>query len=574
MTSQMGHRTPEIDIEKLAAAPSEDASVLDVREAGEYGAGHVPGAVAIPMSRLASRMGEIDKTRPVYVVCASGNRSAAMADLLVASGFDAYSVAGGTTAWSRSGRPLATGESPRGHASDLTVLTIDTPTLGDRTYLVHDGAVAFVVDPQRDIDRVLDLLDEHDVRLTHVFETHIHNDYLTGGLALAQRTGAHYLVNGEDDVSFVRTPLADGQVVEVGERMRVTALATPGHTFTHLSYALTDRGEQLERSVGVFSGGSLLYGATGRPDLLGSEHTHDLVHHQHASAQRLADLLPDEAEVYPTHGFGSFCSASQSDATSSTIGREKQSNPVLTQDEQTYVDELLAGLGPWPAYYAHMAPGNAEGPSEPDLSLPSVADATELRRRIEAGEWVVDLRNRTAFAAGHAPGTLNFGLDGGFATYLGWLITWGTPVTLLGETADDVAEAQRELVRIGIDRPAAHATGGPRQWSEGDLASFPTATFADLAQVRHHREVVVLDVRRVDEHDAARIAGAVNVPLHELADRLDDVPAGEVWVHCAGGYRASVAASILDAAGRTLVAIDDSFDNAETVGLHLVGPQA
>ncbi|CUR59854.1 Metallo-beta-lactamase superfamily protein [metagenome] len=455
---------------------------------------------------------------------------------------------------------------------DVTILPIETPTLGDRSYLVHDGEVAFVVDPQRDIDRVLDLLGEHDVRLTHVFETHIHNDYVTGGLALAQRTGAQYLVNGEDDVSFVRTPVADGQVVEVGGRMRVTALATPGHTFTHLSYALTDAatGEQLA----VFSGGSLLYGATGRPDLLGAEHTHDLVRHQHASAHKLAELLPDEAEVFPTHGFGSFCSATQSDATSSTIGQEKKTNPVLTQDEQTYVDELLAGLGAWPTYYAHMAPANASGPSEPDLSLPSVADAAELRRRIEAGEWVVDLRTRTAFAAGHAPGTLNFGLDGGFATYLGWLITWGTPVTLLGESAEDVAQAQRELVRIGIDRPAAHATGGPEQWSDRELSSFPTATFADLAQVRHHREIVILDVRRADEHDKARIAGAVNVPIHELPQRLADVPAGEVWVHCAGGYRASVAASFLSAAGIKLVAVDDSFDNAEKVGLHLVGPEA
>jgi hydroxyacylglutathione hydrolase len=461
---------------------------------------------------------------------------------------------------------------------DLTVIAIETPTLGDRSYLVHDGEVALVVDPQRDIDRVLDLLEQHDVRLTHVFETHIHNDYVTGGLALAERTGALYLVNGEDDVSFVRTPVADGQVVEVGGRMRITALATPGHTFTHLSYALTDAGQRdaegLDRAIGVFSGGSLLFGATGRPDLLGPEHTHDLVRHQHASAHRLADLLPDRAEVYPTHGFGSFCSATQSEATSSTIGQEKVANPALTQDEQTYVEELLAGLGPWPAYYAHMAPANASGPSEPDLSPPALADAAELRRRIEAGEWVVDLRNRTAFAAGHAPGTLNFGLDGGFATYLGWLVTWGTPITLLGETADDVAEAQRELVRIGIDRPAAHATGGPEDWSDRPLSSFATATFADLAQVRHHREVVVLDVRRADEHDVARIDGAVNVPLHELAERLDEVPAGEVWVHCAGGYRASVAASMLDAAGRSLVAIDDTFDNAEQVGLHLVGPAA
>ena len=181
--------------------------------------------------------------------------------------------------------------------TDLTIVPIETPSLGDRSYLAHDGEVALVVDPQRDIDRVLALLDEHGVRLTHVFETHLHNDYVTGGLALAQRTGATYLVNGADPVEFDRTPVGDGEVVEVGSRMRVLALATPGHTFTHLSYALADAatGEQ----VAVFSGGSLLFGATGRPDLLGPEHTDALVRAQHASARRLADTLPDDAAVLP-----------------------------------------------------------------------------------------------------------------------------------------------------------------------------------------------------------------------------------------------------------------------------------
>ncbi len=458
-------------------------------------------------------------------------------------------------------------------ATVLKVLTIETPSLGDRTYVVHDGEVACVVDPQRDIDRVTDLLDEHGVRLTHVFETHIHNDYVTGGLALAKATGAEYFVNAADDVSFERTPISDGETIEVGSRIRITALATPGHTFTHLSYALTDTktGSGVSASEGIFSGGSLLFGATGRPDLLGEEHTHELARLQHASAHRLAELAPDSAAVFPTHGFGSFCAASQSEATESTIADEKRSNPVLTQDEKTYVRELIEGLGAWPAYYVHMMPLNSAGPDAPDLAFPEAADADDIERRITAGEWVVDLRNRTAFAAGHAPGTLNFGLDGGFATYLGWLIPWGTPINLLGESAEDVAEAQRELVRIGIDRIESQATGDPASWSVGDPTSFPTATFADLAQVRHHREIVVLDVRRSEEYASERIEGAVNVPLHELPQRLGDVPEGEVWVHCAGGYRASVAASLLDAHHRTLVAIDDSFDNAEKVGLHLVG---
>jgi glyoxylase-like metal-dependent hydrolase (beta-lactamase superfamily II) len=457
----------------------------------------------------------------------------------------------------------------------ITVIPLETPTLGDRSYLVHDGEVAFVVDPQRDIDRVLALLDARHLRLTHVFESHIHNDYVTGGFALTQRAGAAYLVNADDAVSFDRTPVRDGDVLAIGPRMRVTAVATPGHTFTHLSYVLTDAGTG-ERTA-VFSGGSLLYGATGRPDLLGPRHTGALVRAQHASARKLTQMLPDTAQVFPTHGFGSFCSATQSEAASSTIGRERSANPVLTQDEETYVRELLAGLNAYPAYYAHMAPANSAGPSEPDLSPPAVAAPAEVRRRIKAGEWVVDLRNRTVFAAGHVPGSLNFGLDGSFATYLGWLIEWGTPLTLLAETAADVAQAQRELARIGIDRPAAAATGKPADWVAGtgrELASFATATFADLAQVRHHRAVTVLDVRRTDEYGASRIQGAVNIPVHELPRRVGEVPAGEVWVHCAAGYRASIAASFLAAAGRRFVAIDDTFDNALATGLPVIAQDA
>lgn len=444
------------------------------------------------------------------------------------------------------------------------ILPIDTPTLGDRSYLVHDGRVAFVVDPQRDIDRILALATGEGVRITHVFETHIHNDYVTGGYALAAVTGAAYHVNADDPVAFDRVPVRDGTIVAVGDTMRVRVLSTPGHTFTHLSYALEADGAQ----VAVFSGGSLLYGSVGRPDLLGPGHTHTLVRHQYASAHRLATELPDSAAVYPTHGFGSFCSATQSEANTATIGSEKLINPALTRDEQAFVDELLAGLDAWPAYYAHMAAANSAGPAGPDLSLPERADAEQLRKRIAAGEWVVDLRNRVAFTAGHLGGTLNFGLDGSFATYLGWLIPWGTPLTLLGETPDQIALAQRELVRIGIDRPAAHATGTPAEWAGGeDLATIPRATFADLALIRHHRHVTVLDVRRDLEWTGAHIDGALHIPLHDLRGRLDDVPGGEIWVHCAAGYRATIAASLLAATGRHVVAVDDDFAQARADGL-------
>ena len=449
----------------------------------------------------------------------------------------------------------------------ITVLPLDTPGLGDRTYLAHDGEVALVVDPQRDYDRVLGIAAAAGVRITHVFESHIHNDYVTGGLELAREVGAQYLLNADDPVSFARTGLADGDVVEVGARMRVTVLHTPGHTHTHLSFALEADGE----SIAVFTGGSLLFGSTGRPDLLGPDHTQTLAHAQWHSAQRLAAELPDETAVYPTHGFGSFCSATQSGGTASTIGQEKLANPALTTDEARYVEDLLAGLDAYPAYYAHMGAANSAGPGEPDLSFPTEADPAELRRRIEAGEWVVDLRNRTAFAAGHVGGTVNFGLDGQFVTYLAWLMPWGTPVTLLGDTAEDVAEAQRELVRVGIDRPAAMATCTPEDWAGSEpLRSYRTATFTDLAaELTGNPQTVVLDVRRNQERAESFVEGSVHIPIHEVLNRLDEVPSGPVWVHCAGGYRAGVVAALLDARGLDVVAIDDSFDNAGPAGLPL-----
>lgn len=448
------------------------------------------------------------------------------------------------------------------------ITTIETPTLGDRSYLAHDGRVAVVVDPQRDIDRVLAVARDEGVRITHIFETHIHNDYLTGGLALAKRTGAGYYVNGADEVAFERTPIADGEVVEVSPTMQVRAIATPGHTFTHLSFALETQGEDAE-AYAVFTGGSMLFGAAGRPDLLGDEHTDALVHHQFASVNRLACELPEQARVLPTHGFGSFCSAgSTGDATESTIGTEKRVNSALTRVEEQWVAETLAGLDDYPAYYVRMTPGNSAGPEAPDLSTPEPADKELLAARIEAGEWVIDLRTRTAFAAGHVTGTLNFGIDGQFATYVGWLVPWGTPLTLLGHSADEVAEAQRELSRIGFDDIAGSATGSVREWTDEPLGTFERAVFGDLAQVRHHREVQILDVRREKEFDDEHIDGAVNIPLHHLLDRVDEVPAGEVWVHCAGGYRASIAASVLAARGLHVVAVDDSFgDNAASSGL-------
>ncbi|MEU5593026.1 MBL fold metallo-hydrolase [Streptomyces sp. NPDC020298] len=445
--------------------------------------------------------------------------------------------------------------------------TIETTGIGNRGYLAGGERTAVVVDPPRDIDRVIAAAARRGVRIAHVVETHLHNDYVTGGPELARVTGAAYLVPAAARVSFERTPVHDGDTtaVDPGSGLALRAMATPGHTPHHTAYVLEHDGT----AVAVFTGGSLLIGTVGRPDLVEPRLTERLARAQHASARRLAAELPDDTEVLPTHGFGSFCASGPDAGGATTIGKEKAGNDALTQDVDAFVTALLAGLDDIPAYYAHMSPANAAGPAPLDLTPPAPADAGEIADRLAAGEWVVDLRNRVAFAQGHVAGSLNFEGEGQLATYLAWLIPWGRPVTLLAESAGQLAAAQRELARVGIDRPAAAATSAPSAWVRtGErLSSFPRATFAELAGRRPDHGVVVLDVRRDVERAGGFIAGSVHIPLHHLRPRIGEIPDGEVWVHCAGGMRAAVAASLLDAAGRAVVAVDDSFDAAEQAGL-------
>ncbi|MFE5917656.1 rhodanese-like domain-containing protein [Streptomyces sp. NPDC056468] len=448
---------------------------------------------------------------------------------------------------------------------------VETEGLGNRSYLAGGVRAAVVVDPPRDIDRLIVAAARRGVRIVAVAETHVHNDYVSGGLELARLTGARYLVPAGASVAYERVAVADGDVEEVEEGLVLRAVATPGHTPHHTAYVLEEGG----RAVAAFTGGSLLIGSVGRPDLVEPRLTEELARAQHASAHRLATELDDEVAVMPTHGFGSFCSSSQADGEHSTIGVEKASNPALAQDVETFVRELLAGLDDAPAYYAHMAPTNAAGPAPVDLTAPQRADAEEIALRLAAGEWVVDLRNRLAFAEGHVAGSFNIEVEGQLATYLAWMIPWGKPVTLLAESAEDITRAQRELARVGIDRPAAAAVGAPADWTseKAPPASFPRAAFADLAAARDRGESpVVLDVRRDGERAGGWIEGSVHIPIHQVHRRLDEVPAGAVWVHCAGGMRAAIAASVLDAAGRDVVAVDDGYAAAAAAGLAIVTP--
>jgi glyoxylase-like metal-dependent hydrolase (beta-lactamase superfamily II)/rhodanese-related sulfurtransferase len=479
--------------------------------------------------------------------------------------------------------PLHDGEPPPVRPSPaIRVEALEVPGLGNHCNIASDGRIAVVIDPPRDIDRCLALAGRLGGRIAWVLETHVHNDYVSGGLELARVTGARYGLAAAEDVGFVNewTGLRDGDVIQAGA-MQIRVVHTPGHTEHHLAYVLIDAATGLP--VAVFTGGSWLHGAAGRTDLLGADKTVMLARAQWRSIRQLAAQLPDAVEIRPTHGFGSFCAAGSSPDEGggpATVGAARSSHPALLLGEQPFVRHLLAGHTAYPSYYAHMAPINRAGPAPIDLRPAPAVDPRELPARMAGGEWFVDLRPRQRFAAAHLSGSLN--LEGGdsLATYLGWLLPWGTPVTLGGEDATVVSGVQRAMARIGIDRPAAQLTGPFDGWAgAAGLRSYPVARFTDLATQRHPGTAPrIVDVRRDDEWTTAHLAGACHIPLPDLAQHLDEISrlgeAGPLWVHCASGFRAAIAASWLDARGFAVVLLDDSLASAALAGLELVTPRA
>ncbi len=437
----------------------------------------------------------------------------------------------------------------------LKIINLDTPTLGDRSYIAHDGKIALVVDPQRDIDRVEEVLAAEGLEVGAVVETHIHNDYVSGGLVLARKYGARYITSASDDVSFDRVAVMDREIVNIGD-FAVQALHTPGHTFTHMSYVLLTPEND---SRAIFTGGSMLHGSTGRPDLLGWDQAATLAGLQHGSAHRIAELLEDKVSVHPTHGFGSFCAATSTSGDSSTIGDEKKSNPALLLDKKTFIEQTLAGLDAYPAYYKYMGQANLEGAGPIDLSELKNMTTAEIMKAIESGAWVIDLRPKGLYAAGHLPGSLSFGIDGSFATYFGWLYPYGEKLMLLSDRKDDITYAQRELVRIGIDRPDGAMVGDLVGTSE--LATNKTVTFDNVPAALQDPKILVLDVRRNSERHASHIEGTIHIPLHELKSRLAELPKDkEIWVHCAGAYRAAGSLGIMESAGFKPVLINEAYD--------------
>ena len=320
--------------------------------------------------------------------------------------------------------------------------------LGDRSYLVIEGDRAVMIDPQRDIEPYLEMAERHGAAVTHVLETHVHNDYISGGPELARRSDATLVLPAGSGAAYRHREAPDGAILDAGG-LQVHALHTPGHTLEHTSYLLRDgRGSSL-----LFSGGSLLSGSAGRTDLAGAALTDRLTAHQFSSVRRLADLDPDTI-LFPTHGAGSFCTASGPMGSGfSTIGHECRTNPALVDAEpMAFARRQLDGLLRYPAYYAGMAPINRAGPKPlGTLIAPPAITPTQLAAFRAAGIAVVDGRPRAAFAASHVPGAINIELDDSFATYVGWLLPVDAPLALVLDPGQDALEAVRQLARIGFD---------------------------------------------------------------------------------------------------------------------------
>jgi hydroxyacylglutathione hydrolase len=437
-----------------------------------------------------------------------------------------------------------------------SVETIEVPSLGNRCHLVHDGEVGLVVDPPRDLAAVERAAEAAQVEIVAVADTHVHNDYVSGGPRLARRHGADHLLSADESVAFERVGVRGGDRLTYGA-LEVEVLDTPGHTAHHQSFVARTGGGAV-----LLSGGSLLRGTVGRTDLLDPDNpalAHRLARAQWDSA-RAQGRLPCQTLLLPTHGFGSFCASTTVDADGGpvTIGDQHAVNPALRLERERFAAELVAGFGPIPGHYAHMDPLNRRGAGLAPVRPARPVDGAALVDAVAAGAWVVDLRSRRDFALGHLPGSVSVEYSPQLATYVGWLVPWpGRDVVLVAdaEAADRLADAVRDLAGIGIEGVRTHVLSPGRPLT-GRLRRAAWADYlgADAAADR----IVLVDVRQRDEWREGHLPGAV------------DLPSGELWVHCRSGYRAGIAASVLHRAGRDVVHVDDAWERVAELGLATV----
>jgi hydroxyacylglutathione hydrolase len=434
-------------------------------------------------------------------------------------------------------------------------------SLGHQSYFVSDeqSGLAAIVDPRRDVDIYEQMANRVGTRITHVLETHIHNDYVTGARELAARTGATIVSSAEAHLQYTYQPVRDGERFQVGE-LTFQVMATPGHTPAHVSYVLFTSGN--EQPDCVFSGGSMLVGSAGRTDLLGPTMTLTLTRQQYHSLRRMLETLPESVRVYPTHGAGSFCVASTiSNTRSTTIAQERLVNPAAqARDEDDFVRRQIASYTAYPRYYAYMGPINQQGPRIlGPLPMPQAYSPQRVRERMQTGIPLVDGRNRDAFAQAHIPGSINIELGSSFSTYVGWLLPFNTPLMILIEDEEGRREAVVQLIRIGYEQVEGYVEGGIVGWQ---AAALPVESFERIdvdtlyQRWRQPSAMSILDVRRDDEWQQGYIPDSLHIHIGDLPQHLDEVPHDKpLAVICQSGFRAEIAASILAAHGHEVIAV-------------------
>lgn len=453
------------------------------------------------------------------------------------------------------------------HTDGTQIEAFVAEELGNSAYLIvaRETGEAALIDPLRDIEQYLARAEALGARITLALETHIHNDFVSGAREVVHETGAQLVTSAGAELDYPHRALADGEELTLGS-WRLRAVASPGHTPEHVSYLLTDGQGQPHT---LFSGGSLMVGSIARPDLLGPQHTAALARAAYETAHQRLMILPDEVYVYPTHGAGSFCGAggASSDGRTTTIGHERHFNPLLrAATYQQFLTRYLQ-LSAYPAYYARMRPLNRHGapllgrslPPLRPLSAEQVADATR------AGAVIVDVRRFEQYDAAHIANSLSVPIDGPVSAWIGWIVASETPLVLLGATHDDEREVQRELLRIGYDNIAGTLEGGLDAWRAAGYSlrsGAPITTAEVAAALEAGQEMTIVDSRDLDEWAAGHIPGAVWAPVAEIAEKARLLPSdAPTAVHCAHGYRSSIAASLLERAGfGQVLHVTDGFD--------------
>lgn len=432
--------------------------------------------------------------------------------------------------------------------------------LGHLSTLIADesAGLAAIVDPRRDVDIYLEAARTADLRISHVVETHLHNDYVSGGRELAAMTGATHVIGAGAELAYEHRPVRDGDTFDVGA-LRFTVLDTPGHTPEHVAYAVADR-SRAEEPLLLFTGGSLLVGAVGRTDLLGEENAVPFARSMFHTIREV--ILPHEdfVGVYPTHGAGSLCSTGIASTPWSTVGFERRHNPMVQPaDIDSFARLILRDQPAFPRYFARMRPTNQGGPrllgGRP--AEPRAMAVDDVRTALERDAVLVDLRTPAAHSMAHVPGSISIPSGSSFGTWLGWVVDPDRPLVLLMESAADWDDAARQAMRVGYENLVGHLRGGFESWSAAGvpIAAGGRLTVDQLAATLRSggdEAPLVIDVRQAAEYTSGHVPDAVHIAGGELQDRLGSLPRDRpIATICASGYRASVAASLLRAAGFT-----------------------